>query len=143
MYKQVTNAPKFLIVLRKCVYEADFEKLKIDAKHLIRDTDQKVFETLSRNITRNNLSSITRNLEFRIRSGFSMCFPDFREELSRTFRLKFSLNTNYLSGADILSDLDWADIVEDENLNKMVYDILSDLNGHDLPPHPIEEIVKV
>ena len=72
-----------------------------------------------------------------------MCFPDHRDELSRYFRLKFSLNANYLSGADLLSDLRWEDVVEDETLRHMVYDILSDLNGHDLPLHPIEQLIKV
>ena len=143
MYKQVTNSPKFLLALRNCIFNSDFDQLKTDAKHLILDTDQKIFETLSRTITRNNLSSITRTLEFRIKTGFGMVFPDFRDELSRFFRLKFSLDTNYLAGADFLSDLRWEDVVDDEDLKTMVYRILSDLEGHDLPPHPVENIVKV
>ena len=143
LYKQITNSPKFLMVLRKCLFESSFEVLKTDARHLIRDTDKKIHETLSRTITKNNLSSISRTLEHRVRTGFMMCFSSFNQDLSRFFRLKFGLNANYLSGADILSDLDWTDVVEDDDLKSLVYGILGDLNGHDLPLHPIENTLKV
>ena len=129
--------------LRKAIFEVDFEVLKIDARHMIRDTDQKIFEALSRNFTRNNLTSISRNLEFRIKSGFNLVLRDFNSDLSRFFRLKFSLNSEYLTGADILSDLKWTDIVDDDDLKSLVYNILGDLRGQDLPLHPIEEILKV
>ena len=72
-----------------------------------------------------------------------MCFPNFNQDLSRYFRLKFSLDASYLSGADILSDLPWGEIVADEDLKKVVYNILGDLNGHDLPLHSVELALKV
>ena len=131
------------MVLRKCVYEVDMAELRVDARHLIRDTDTKLFETLARNFTRNNLNSLTRTFEHRIRTGFNMCFKNYNQDLSRFFRLKFTLDASYLSGADILSDLPWDDIVADEDLKSVVYNILSDLKGHDLPLHPIEQALKV
>ena len=143
IYKQVTNSPKFLWFLRRCIFKTDWKVLKTDAKHLIRDTDSKIFDAFSRPITNSNIQGVLRNLEHRIKTGFGMVFQDFRDDLSRQFRIKVDLSVNFLSGTDILVDLDWNDICENAQLKQMVYEICGELEGMDMQPHPIENLIKV
>ena len=142
--KQVTRAEKFLLYVRKAIYESDWEIVLRDAKHLICDIDGKIADALSRNVTRNNLQAIQRNLEHRIKTGFQMVFPAFRENLIQCFRLSWNISNNYLSGTQILLDFpDWSEIYQDEDLKIMIFSIMQDLGGMDMKPHEIEEYVKV
>ena len=143
IYKQVTNSPKFLWYLRRSVFETEWSTLIVDAKHAIRDTDGKIFDAFSRPVTNSNISGILRNLEHRIKTGFSMVFPEFRENLSRYFRININLDVNFLSGTDILVDLKWEDICDDEDLKSMVFNIMGELQGMDMEPHQIENLIKV
>ena len=143
IYKQVTNSPKFMWFLRRSIFESDWETVKTDAKHLIRDTDSKIFDAFARPVTNSNISGILRNLEHRIKTGFAMVFPDFRADLSRYFRININLQVNFLSGTDILVDLDWNGVNDDEDLKNMVFSIIGELEGMDMEPHQIENLVKV
>ena len=129
--------------LRRAIYETDWESLLTDAKYLIRDVDTKIFEAFSRPVTNSNIQNILRNLEHRIKTGFGLVFKDFRDDLSRYFRININLSVDFLSGTDIISDLKWEDINDDENLKQMVFDIMGELEGMDMKPHPIENLCKV
>ena len=73
-----------------------------------------------------------------------MVFPDFREELSRTFRFSWNISNDYISGTQIMMDFpDWSEINQDEDLRTMIYSIMSELGGMDMKPHQVEEYVKV
>ena len=140
----MTRANKFLLIIRKTIYESDWELLLRDAKHLICDIDGKIADALSRGITRNNLQAIQRNLEHRIKTSFGMVFPDVKEELSQTFRFSWNISNKYISGTQIMMDFpDWSEINQDEDLRTMIYSIMSELRGMDMKPHKIEEYVKV
>ena len=104
LLKQVTRAEKFLLVIRRAVYESDWNVLLRDAKHLICDIDSKIAEAISRGVTRNSLQQIQRTLEHRIKTSFNMVFPDFRDELTRCFRFSWCLSNAYISGTQILMD---------------------------------------
>ena len=132
------------MILRKAVYESNFEKLIVDARHLLHEVDNKISDALSRPITRNNYSQITNLLAHRLQSSFEMVFPEHRDELKRTFRFNLRLSSQFITGTQILLDLpSWDDIANDQDYKTVVFDVLSDLGGHCMAPHWIEEKLKV
>ena len=142
LFKQVTNAQKFLYFLRRSIFDSPWSRLINDARYIINDVDEKVAETY----TYFNVQNLNRKLDLlqhRIKTSFSLCFPDNRADLTRFFRLNLQVSDHYLSGSEILEDIDWNDFQTDEDIKSLIMGIISDLNGHDIIPHEIENIVQV
>ena len=142
VFKQVTNAAKFLYFLRCAIFETPWSKLIDDARYIINDVDAKIAETYTY-FTTQNLSKKLDLLQHRIKTSFSLCFADHRTDLTRYFRLNLQVSDHYLSGSEILEDISWEDTQTDQDIKELIMGIISDLNGHDIMPHEIENIVKV
>ena len=128
--------------MRRSIFDAPWTNLIDDARYIINDVDGKVADTY----TFFNVQNMNKKLDLlqhRIKTSFSLCFPDHRINLTRFFRLNLQVSDHYLSGSEILNDLDWDDIESDNDIKSLVMGIISDLNGHDMEPHEIENIIKV
>ena len=116
----------------------------IDARHLALEVDGKIAEALCRPINRSNYSKIISTLEHRLKSVFTMVFPEFRDELQRCFRFKLKISGDFITGTQMLLDLpSWDDIANDQDFKVLVFDVLNDLGGHCMSPHWVEEQLKV
>ena len=107
----------------------------VDAKHLIHEIDNKMADAFSRPVTTYNIDNIKRTLEHRIRTGFSLVFKKFRAELSNLFRLNVNISNRYLSGTELLMDLDWSDVTEIPELEQMVLGIFHAIAVHSSSVH--------
>ena len=113
-----------------------------DSRYIINDVDAKIAETYTF-FNVQNLNKKLDLLQHRIKTSFNLCFPDQRSDLTRYFRLNLQVSDHYLSGCEILEDLDWNDYQHCEDIRSLILGIISDLNGHDIVPHKIEDIIKV
>ena len=110
----------------------------------MHEVDNKIADALCRPITRSNYSNIMKTLEHRLKSAFSLVFPEFRTELTRYFRFNLQISNAFITGTQILLDLpSWDDIANDQDFKELLFDILNDLGGHCMAPHWIEEQITV
>ena len=142
-YKQLTSSQKFLFFLRKAIYDGPWESLINDVRYLISDTDQKVTDVCTF-FTMSNMQQKLDLLQHRLKSTFSLCFKEEREQLTRFFRLNLRFEDKFLTGCEILEDVgSWTDIHEEPDIMNMVYGIIGDLEGNDIQPHQIERAIQV
>ena len=142
LFKQITTSEKFLYYLRRSIFDSEWTNLINDARYIINDVDKKIGECYTF-FTVQNLSKKLDLLQHRVKSSFSLCFAENRQDLTRYFRLNLLVSDHYLSGSEILEDLQWSDLESDPDVKALVMGIISDLNGHDMAPHEIEDIIKV
>ena len=142
-FKQLTTSQKFLFYLRKAIYDGPWETLINDARYIINDVDKKVAEVCTF-FTLSNYQSKLDLLQHRIKTAFSLCFANERQDLTRFFRINLLFADNFLSGCEMLEDVgSWDEINEDPDIKNLVFGIVGDLSGTDLSPHEIELIIKV
>ena len=142
LFKQITTSEKFLYFLRKAVFETPWSNLINDSRYIINDVDRKIGEVYTY-FTTANLNKKLDLLQHRVKTSFNLCYADQRSELVRFFRLNLQVSDHYLAGSEILEDIDWNDYQTDPDIKSLIMGIISDLDGHDIKPHEIEEVIKV